>query len=81
MIPRRPWCIHHPEDNCFEGQYNNLFGGEETFQVNINSDEGDRILFDIMYLLKVCAKADTNVSFLVNISMSTYIFLLKVYVF
>ena len=28
---------------------------------------------------KVCAKADTSVSFFVNISMCTYIFLLKAY--
>ena len=31
--------------------------------------------------LKLCAKADTSVSFLVNISMCSYFFLLKVYLF
>ena len=36
---------------CFEERYGNLFGGEETFEVNVNSDEGDRVLFDVTCLL------------------------------
>lgn len=36
---------------CFEERYGNLFGGEETYEVNVNSDEGDRILFDVTCLL------------------------------
>ena len=36
---------------CFEQRYGNLFGEEESHNVNVNSDEGDRILFDVTCLL------------------------------
>ena len=29
----------------FERQYGNLFGGKEKYGVNVNSDEGNRILY------------------------------------
>ena len=35
--------------DCFEQRYGNLFG--KNANVNINSDEGDRILFDVACLL------------------------------
>ena len=36
---------------CFEQRYGNLFGGDEVYKVNVNSDEGDRILFGITCVL------------------------------
>ena len=35
--------------DCFEQRYDNLFGKDAN--VNINSDEGDHVLFDVAYLL------------------------------
>ena len=35
--------------DCFEQRYGNIFGKDAN--VNINSDEGDRVLFDVASLL------------------------------
>ena len=49
--------------SCFEQRYGNLFGGDEVFNVNVNSDEGDRIQFDITCDLNCnvwCKPAEPN---------------------
>ena len=49
--------------NCFERLYCNLFGGEEKYEVNVNSDEGDKILYDVICLLNCnvyCKPEDRN---------------------
>ena len=37
--------------DCFKQRYGNLFDDDETYSVNVNSDEGDRVLFDVARLL------------------------------
>ena len=37
--------------DCFERRYGNLFGEEEKYEVNVNTDEVDQILYDVTCLL------------------------------
>ena len=37
--------------SCFEKQYGNLYSGETEADVNVNSDHGDCILFDVCFIL------------------------------
>ena len=46
--------------DCFKQQYGNLFDDEETCNVNVNSDEGDRVLFDVARLLNCNAWVKNN---------------------
>ena len=37
--------------SCFEKRYRNLFDGQKRFDVNVNSEQGDCVLFDVACLL------------------------------
>ena len=39
--------------SCFEKRYGNLNSHETEVAVNINSDQGDRILFDLYCILNL----------------------------
>ena len=48
---------------CFEKQYGNLYSGETEVEVNVNSNHGDHILFDVCHFLNcnLCPKPTSNV--------------------
>ena len=43
--------ITHAIILCYERRYGNLYSATSSAEVNINADEGDRILFDVCRVL------------------------------
>ena len=70
MLPTRACYYNKPCSyivqtviDCFERRHGNLFGGEEKYEVNVNSDECDKILYDVICLLNCnvyCKPEDRN---------------------